>query len=274
MSDYSILSNAEKFAVQFNRMAAQIRCAMPGTIETFDPATQRCSVNPGFKLKVVLDGKASYVNLPIIQNVPVVVPYGQASGLMLTFPVHQGDPCLLIFADRAIDNFLQTGQMAPPPINENENISSPRSHDLSDAICIPGLITDVDVVPNWSQDNIELRDKERKHFISLGPNGIELSDSEASITIVGGKVTTNAPAGITNSSAGAVTTTGATITNAAAGVNNVTGTNISLGSGENSISGTLKSTDGVFIDKDGIVSNTHIHSGVTPGGGSSGGPVA
>lgn len=272
MADYSNISNADTFRLQFDRMAAQINCAMPGVIESFNPATQRCTVSPGIKLKVVLDDKASYVNLPVIHDVPIIVPYGQSSGLLLTFPINAGDPCLLVFSDRAIDNFLQTGQAAPPLIGENENTTKSRAHHLSDAICIPGMITDMDAVSDWSQDNIELRDKERKHFISLGPEGIEFSDSEASIKISGGKVTTNAPAGIDNISTGAVTTTAAAITSAASGVNAVTGSNISLGDSENAISGTLKSTDGTFIDKDGINLGSHVHGGVQPGGGTTGGP--
>lgn len=272
MADYSKISDADKFRLQFDRMAAQINCAMPGVIESFDPTTQRCTVSPGIKLKVVLDDKAAYVSLPLIHNVPIIVPYGQGSGLLLTFPVNAGDPCLLIFSDRALDNFLHSGQVAPPIIGDNESTTKSRAHHLSDAICIPGMITDMNVVSNWSQDNIELRDKERKHFISLGPNGIELSDSEASIKISGGKVTTEAPSGIDNISAGAVTTSASTITSAASGVNAVTGSNISLGGGDNSISGTLKSDSGTFIDKDGIELGSHIHGGVQPGGGTTGGP--
>ena len=270
MADYSKITNAGKFALQFSRMAAQLHCAMPGVIESFNPETQRCTVTPGIKLKVVLDGEASYLDLPIIQDVPIMVPYGQKAGLLLTFPINPGDPCLLVFADRAIDNFLQTGQTAPPPITESENTSTPRAHALSDAICIPGMIADVNVVPQWNQDNIEMRDKERKHFISLGPDGIELSDSEASIKIANGEISIDGPAGIKNNSAATITDTAATITSTATGVNSVIGSNISLGGEDNTISGGLTSTSGTFTDANGINSSGHVHGGVQSGSSDTG----
>lgn len=265
MADHRIPSEADAFQRQFDSLALQLRCAMPGVIESFDATTQRCTVTPAVQLKVTLDGAVSYWNLPVVENVPVVVPYAQGAGLMLTLPLKAGDQCLLVFSDRGIDNFLLMGAVTPPPIAASEDTSTPRAHHLSDAICIPGIIADPVAVPEWSQSAIELRDKERQHYISLGPDGIEISDSSATWSMSGGKITVNAPAGIQENAS--------VISSIAAGVNTVQGTNISLGSGSNTITGSLTSTSGVFTDKDGIVSNTHLHSGVLPGGSNTGEPV-
>ncbi|MFW8450019.1 Gp138 family membrane-puncturing spike protein, partial [Klebsiella pneumoniae] len=63
------------------------------------------------------------VNLPLLVDVPVVFPRG--GGCTLTFPVKPGDECLVIFADRCIDFWWQSGGIQEP-VDE-------RMHDLSDA---------------------------------------------------------------------------------------------------------------------------------------------
>jgi len=178
MADNRVLTDAGQFALQFQRMAAMIRCAMPGVIVSFDPGTQRASVKPGVKMKIVQE-EVSYIDLPTIQNVPVVIPYGFEGKVLLTFPIKAGDPCLLVFSDRAIDNFLQTGQSENPGASQNEDTTTPRAHHLSDAMCIPGLIAAPQVVPDWNQENIELRDFERKNYITLGAEyGIRFTTAE------------------------------------------------------------------------------------------------
>ncbi|MDR8345712.1 hypothetical protein FPK41_22485, partial [Acinetobacter baumannii] len=66
------------------------------------------------------------VNLPLLVDVPVVFPRG--GGCTLTFPVKPGDECLVIFADRCIDFWWQSGGIQEP-VDE-------RMHDFSDAFCI------------------------------------------------------------------------------------------------------------------------------------------
>jgi len=65
-------------------MAAMIRCAMPGTIISFDPVTQRSTVKPGIRMKVMQE-EVAYVDLPEIHNVPIIMPYGFAAKLLITF---------------------------------------------------------------------------------------------------------------------------------------------------------------------------------------------
>lgn len=270
MADNSVPTQAGAFELQFQRMAGQIRCAMPGNISSFDPATQRCSVVPGIKLKTVAGNKVSYLNLPEIQNVPIVVPYAQAAGVLLTLPIKAGDPCLLVFSDRAIDNFVQKGDAQIPGSVTSEDTTTPRQHHLSDAICIPGFISDPNVVPEWHEENIEIRDFDRKHFISLGPDGITISDSEATWNMKGGKVKLDAPSGIEETSEGPIKqTTSAPQT--------IIGSNIAIdgnggGSGTYEIDKTLKSREGTFIDKDNVNLNAHVHTNVQPGPSNTGKP--
>lgn len=77
--------------------------ASPGIIQSFDPAAVTCVA------QIVIMGieGGKQVSLPLLVDVPVVSPRG--GGVTLTFPVKTGDECQLIFNDRCIDFWWQSG---------------------------------------------------------------------------------------------------------------------------------------------------------------------
>jgi hypothetical protein len=198
-----------------------------------------------------------YLDLPPLQNVPLVLPYAQGAGLLLTLPITSGDPCLLIFADRPIANVAEHGGIQPPDTGLERPKNRMRSHHLSDAICIPGFITRPQAVPAYSAENIELRDKERNAYISLGPAGIEITDGTALWKMSGGMVEVNAPAG-----------------------NYLTAPNINMRKdGDSAFTGALHvggqlSSAADMRNGSGTTLGTHTHKGVQTGNSSSGSPNA
>lgn len=266
MADNSNPTEAQAFELQFARMAAQLRCAMPGIILSFDPATQTATAQPALKMKVTLGADVSHLALPLVQNVPVVLPFAQGAGLLLTLPIKAGDECLLIFADRGMDNFVQAGGVQSVPASSSEDTTTPRSHHLTDAICIPGIISNPQAVPDYNIEHIELRDRERKQYISLGPEGITITDGTATWNMKDGAVTLNAPAGITESSAAPITTT----TSSTATIQSSNMTLGGNGGAVNELENSLKSRSGTFIDHNGRDSSGHGHSGVMAGSDNTG----
>lgn len=106
-----------------------MRVSMHGIIQSFDPDAVTAVVQPAIKgAEKDESGARVSVNLPLLVDVPVVFPRG--GGCTLTFPVKHGDECLVIFADRCIDFWWQSGGIQEP-VDE-------RMHDLSDAFCIVG----------------------------------------------------------------------------------------------------------------------------------------
>jgi hypothetical protein len=99
---------------------------LPGTIVSYDFTKQKAEIQPTLK-KSYLDGTT--LDLPILSNVPVIFP--RASGASLTFPVVQGDTCLLLFIERSTDLWKSVGGNVAP--------NDPRKFDLSDAVAIMGL---------------------------------------------------------------------------------------------------------------------------------------
>ncbi len=103
-----------------------IRICMPGKIESYDPTTRKADIKPMLK-RVYADGDVE--SLPVITAVPVVWPGG--GGGALGFPLSPGDGVLILFGERNMENYLETGKDSLP--------ADARKFDMSDAIAIPGL---------------------------------------------------------------------------------------------------------------------------------------
>lgn len=102
-----------------------VHTAMPGVIVSYDSSKQQAQVQPSLQRKFA-GGTVSA--LPPISNVPVVHPRGGTASILL--PIAAGDPCLLIFSERSLDNWKSQGGISDP--------ADTRKHHLSDAFCIPG----------------------------------------------------------------------------------------------------------------------------------------
>lgn len=137
-----------------------MRVSMPGIIQSFDHDAVTAVVQPAIK-GVELDesGADVSVNIPLLVDVPVVFPRG--GGCTLTFPVKAGDECLVIFADRCIDFWWQSGGIQEP-VDE-------RMHDLSDAFCIVGPQSQAKKIGGISTSAVELRSDDGSAKLSLNP---------------------------------------------------------------------------------------------------------
>ena len=162
---------AETFKSERETTKNQIRVALPGIVQSFDPDAVTAVVQPAIRsVEKDNDGNRITQNYPLLVDVPVVFPRG--GGCTLTFPVEAGDECLVIFADRCIDFWWQSGGIQEPVDD--------RMHDLSDAFCIVG--------PQSQARKIELNPDTRKIKI-VAPGGLDvvapLADFSEKVTIHG-----------------------------------------------------------------------------------------
>ena len=95
---------------------SSIHCALPGTVVSFDEESQTAVIQPAVK-------SSSGIELPLLRDVPVFMP--------VPFEVHEGDACLVVFADRDIDAWFETGEAEVPP--------SGRMYSLSDGFAFVGF---------------------------------------------------------------------------------------------------------------------------------------
>lgn len=155
-----------------------VHTAMPGAVISYDFATQKASVQPLLN-KFWSDGTSS--PLPVLENVPIIFP--RAGGASLTFPVVEGDSCLLLFSERSIDEWVNTGGQV--------STKDSRKFDLSDAVAIMGLSpfsspslaeNNTDLLLTYAGSKIRIRQTgaveiETSTTIALGTNTIELLDT-------------------------------------------------------------------------------------------------
>ncbi len=164
-----------------------MRVSIPGIIQSFDPDAVTAVVQPAIKgAEKDESGAEVSVNLPLLVDVPVVFPRG--GGCTLTFPVKAGDECLVIFADRCIDFWWQSGGIQEP-VDE-------RMHDLSDAFCIVGPQSQAKKIGGISTTAAQLRTDDGSAFIELAAGG--------AVTITSPQITINGPLQVN----GEITSTG------------------------------------------------------------------
>ncbi|EOI2401111.1 hypothetical protein DOD04_01105 [Klebsiella michiganensis] len=143
-----------------------MRVSIPGIIQSFDPDAVTAVVQPAIKgVEHDESGAEVSVSLPLLVDVPVVFPRG--GGCTLTFPVTAGDECLVIFADRCIDFWWQSGGIQEPVDG--------RMHELSDAFCIVGPQSQAKKISGISTSAVELRSDDGSAKLSLNPENGAIS---------------------------------------------------------------------------------------------------
>ena len=112
-----------------------LNCHAIATIQSFDSSKQTVNATVNYKKTYInYDAKkkaqvTTLVEYPVLMDCPVIILGGGNSHI--TFPINKGDTCLILFNDRDIDRWFQTGQITSPNTN--------RLHNFSDGIALIGL---------------------------------------------------------------------------------------------------------------------------------------
>jgi len=223
---------------------SMLRVSLPGIIESFDPIACTCTVQPALKGQSADElGNMKSAPLPLLVDVPVVFPRG--GGCTITFPVKAGDECLVVFSDRCIDFWWQSGGV--------QETVDPRQHDLSDAFAIVGPQSQANVISNISSTTLQMRTDDGAAYIELDPN------SHAINLVAPGGVNVTTPLAKFSQ---AVTISGL-LTWAGGMVGSIASGTAAKITGAIQFLGTLTSNG-----KD--ISDQHTHNGVQTGSGNSG----
>lgn len=113
--------------------------SIPGKILSIDPGTGRAAVQPYGKYVTSDNIKLDY---PVLTDVPLVLPFSQASGCGIAFPIQPGDDCLVIFSEIGLDAWMSGA--------ESEALLR---FDLSSAVAIPGLIKESGSLISQANEN-------------------------------------------------------------------------------------------------------------------------
>lgn len=163
---------AETMRQSIENLLVDIHTALPARVESFDGQKSMVSVQPLLKRKFRTETDA--INLPIISNVPVIFP--RTANAFIKMPIAKGDQGLIVFSERSLDKWLDSG-------GESISPDDPRKFDLSDAVFLPGLYT-------YTQTSIDPASNiliyNNKTQITIKPDGetiIDNTDAAALITL-------------------------------------------------------------------------------------------
>lgn len=171
---------ARERALENRRLETKMRVAIPGIVLSFDAAEQTVSVQPALREQLNNEGDLSWVDIPPLVDVPVVMP--RAGGYALTMPIQPGDECIVVFADMCIDAWWQSGGV--------QNQIDCRRHDLSDGFAIVGPWSQPRVLPNYSTGTAQLRNEAGDAYVEISGSNISIVAS-GTINIQGATVNIN-----------------------------------------------------------------------------------
>lgn len=192
--------------IQSNSNAA-VKNALPGIIRSFDPETVTCDVDVAIIARMTKPGTVEEdyqyesVRYPILVDLPVVFPRG--GGVTLTFPIKEGDECLIVFSSRSIDFWWQNGGV--------QERADGRVLDLSDAFVIPGPQSQAQKISGISTSAAQLRTDDGAAFVEVAAGG--------AITITSSQITLNGPVQVN----GTITSTGDQTANGISQINHTHG---------------------------------------------------
>ena len=158
----------------------------------------------------------------------------------MTFPIAEGDECLVVFGARCIDAWWQLGGV--------QGQAELRMHDLSDGFVLAGVRSQPRAF-DVNTDAAQLRSDDGSTLIELNPTAQTIKMTAPNGATINANTTINGTLHVT----GAVTCD----------------STLAVG-GNTTVGGTLAATGN--ITGAGKSLNSHTHSGVQPGSGNTGAP--
>jgi hypothetical protein len=230
--------NQEALRLALEGHQAQVWTALPGIIESFDPDTVTCVIQPAIKAQVrAADGSLQWISLPLLLDCPVVPMRG--GGCTLTFPIAKDDECLVIFSSRCIDAWWTAGGIQVQ--------SELRMHDLSDGFAIVGPFSQATKISGWSASAVQLRSNDGEAYLQLNPTSHEID------IVTPGNWAANIGGNTNINVTGNATITAQNVAVTATATASVTAPSISLGASAQSL---LSLVTSAFMS----LFNTHTHA--------------
>jgi len=159
-----------------DRQLADTHTAIPAIVEAFDASTQMMECVPVIRArKKDTEGNETTELRPKLVKIPLSTPYVQMLGFSLTMPVTPGDTVLLIFNERGLDYWQESGDYSDPPEDHGA-----RMHDWTDGIAVLGPISKPAAIVDYQIDSAELRNEDRTTSCQIWENEAELRIKEGS----------------------------------------------------------------------------------------------
>ena len=142
----------------FRELTKELGTSITGHILTFDTKTQLAQVQIGI---FALDTNGNKINPAPIIECPV--EFSGGGGWSFEHELNPNDEGLIIFSQRCLDAWIQTGGMAENPIA--------RFHDKQDACFIPGIRSKKNAIKDFQNNGIRLRNEDASVYHWLKNDG-------------------------------------------------------------------------------------------------------
>jgi hypothetical protein len=157
-----------------------LNCHHLGTIQNFDPATQTVQVTINYKQTYWTYGENSNNYTPVNQDYPIIADCPLiilgSGDTRITFPIKQGDQCILLFNDRDIDNWFLGSTSSPN--------ATPRLHSFSDAIALIGPNNKNTVIQDYDPIRAIITNGTTKNGINPQTNKLTLTNGTSLNTLL------------------------------------------------------------------------------------------
>ena len=163
--------NKKLISYAFGELMKDVCTSIPGHVLTFDPLTQLAQVQIGI-LRV--DANDATFTLKPIVEVPVYFAGGDYCVEYQIDPGCEGD---ILFSQRCIDGWVQSGGVATNPRG--------RFHSMQDAMFLPGFRSQPNVLPDFQNNGVRMRNKAGTQFVWLkNDNSISMDNGVARFNVL------------------------------------------------------------------------------------------
>lgn len=169
---------------------SRLNCHNIGRIVEFDSKTQLCTIE---LLQIKQFNDQNITPAPLTE-VPLII-IGSGGG-HITMPNPVGTICLLLFLDRNIDSFMETGERYMP--------ETTRMHDFTDCVALTTFKTLVNPLEDYDENAITIIQEEiidevkSKSFIKVYPESIQIKTTKGDF--VQGQILISEKLNLSNSS--------------------------------------------------------------------------
>ena len=152
-----------------------MNCHAIGIVEEFDLSNQtvkaRIAYKKTFYQKEGKNYKEVLVDYPFLIDCPAIVISGGPFSLKM--PIKRGDECLVLFNDRSIDKWFESGSVL--------QLDSDRLHSFSDGIVLVGLRSLARSIEGFDNEKVKLGDE--THDLVLGAGEATLKSGSSVVSV-------------------------------------------------------------------------------------------
>lgn len=143
----------------FREQTKDLNTSVPGHVVAFDSETQTAQLQIGIQ-------RNGQVPAVLIE---CMIQFAGGNEFHIEHQIDVGDEGIIVFSQRCIDGWVNTGGVADNPIL--------RFHDANDAYFVPGIRSQPNVITGFDNNGIKLRNKAGDQYIWLK------NDDTADITV-------------------------------------------------------------------------------------------